>query len=618
MTIYDKIETNNNLDDEFLKILNDTATAENSNKNGSLNSTKRDLQAGLLSKHFAINYMLPKHIVEAHKKGIVHIHDLDYYANQMFNCCLVNLDDMLQNGTKINGKLIESPTNLRTACTVATQIVAQIASGQFGGQTISISHLAPFVRRSKGRLFDRFRSLPLNSGYLSKIVFDELRKEISDSIQTVLYQVNTLQTSNGQTPFLSIALDINEKPEYVEETVMLVEELLSQFKQGLKNEDGVYITPTFPKLLYVLDENNAYVDSEYYWLTQLACECVSKRMMPDFLSSKILVENYGDVVYPMGCRSFLSPWKDENGNLKWWGRFNMGVTSLNLPYVALLSGGNIDKFWQELEKYLCLCKDILDLRIEKLKGVISDASPIHWQDGAIARLKPNDTIDHLLKDGYATISLGYMGIYETVKYLTGESHTTDVGCELSNKILQYMKDKCDLWKKETGYGFGLYGSPGESLTDKFAKAILRDFGEIEDITDKGYVTNSYHVDIREKINAFDKLKFENQFHKISSGGAISYIEVDDMSKNPQAIETLVRFIYENCQYGEINCKFDYCYKCKFEGQLKINENNQFECPCCGNIDSKYLYHVRRTCGYLGCNQFNEGRMNDIKNRITHL
>lgn len=617
MSIYDDIKPNDDMSIDILEIIK-TGTDENTNKNSELNSTKRDLMAGVISKHFATTYMMPKHIVEAHKKGIIHIHDLDYYANQMTNCAIINLEDMLQNGTKINGKLIEKPNSLRTACTIATQIVAQVASVQFGGQTICISHLAPFVRISKDKLFDRYKSLPIDDKSLAKLVYDELLKEIQDSIQTILYQINTLQTSNGQTPFLSIALDINASEEYRDETVMLIEELLRQFKKGLKNEDGVYITPTFPKLLYVLDDNNSNEDGEYWWLTKLACECVAKRMMPDFLSAKILRENYGDVVYPMGCRSFLPPYKDENGKLKWFGRLNLGVTSLNLPYIALLSGGSIDTFWQELNKHLCLCKDAMDLRISKLKGIKSDVAPILWEDGALARLKPTDKVEDLFKNGYATISLGYMGIYETVKYLTGKSHTTEEGEKLALEILQYMRNKCDEWRAENGYAYSLYGTPAESLTDKFAKAILRDFGEIKDITDKGYITNSYHVDIREKINAFDKLKFENQFHKISSGGAISYIEVDDMSKNIKAIENIVKFIANNCQYAEINCKFDYCYNCKFEGQLLINDNNEFECPCCANTNPKLLYHVRRTCGYLGSNQANAGRMNDFKNRVTHL
>lgn len=620
----------NTIDNKVIGLINGNnkeSLTSNSNKQSKLISTQRDLVAEEVSKDIALRMMLPPHIAQAHEEGLIYIHDLGHYLNPSFNCCLVNLKDMLENGTVINGKLIRKPNSFQTACTVATQIIAQVASGQFGGQTISIAHLAPFVRISKNKIKSKVISEWNTCGIspigmedkFKEVVEKRLAEEITAGIQTFQYQINTLQTSNGQAPFLSVFMYINEYPEYEEETVMLISEMLKQRIQGMQNEVGAWISPAFPKLLYVTDENNIYEDSKYYWLTKLACKCVAKRMMPDFLSAKILKENYeGNVVPPMGCRAFLSPYKNDKGEYVLYGRFNMGLTSLNLADVGLSAKGDLNEFWNILDDRLELCKESLMLRYEKLKNVTSDVSPIHWQHGAIARLPKHEFIYNLLQNGYATISLGYIGLYECVKSLLGVSHTTKEGEELALKIMKKIKATVLKWKAETGLGFALYGTPSESLTDRFAKLTRKRWGVIEGITDRDYLTNSYHVFIQEEINAFDKLKFESQFHNISSGGAISYIEIPNMSNNIEAIYTLVKFMYENIQYAEFNTKLDYCMKCDYDGEILCDDNLEWYCPNCNNRDKDTMNVCRRTCGYLGENFWNEGRTQEIKERVMHL
>lgn len=630
----------NTIDNKVLGIINGTNKEilnENSNKNETLVSTSRDLVAEEVSKDIALRMMFPPHIAQAHQEGIIHIHDLGHYLNKSFNCCLVNLDDMLQNGTVINGKLVEKPHSFRTACTIATQIIAQVASGQFGGQTVSVSHLAPFVRISAERIraevedeFAELKEYDSYSGYQSllneqieEIINKRLAKEVSDGVQTFQYQINTLQTSNGQSPFLSVFMYISERPEYEKETAMIIEEMIKQRIQGMKNEKGVWITPAFPKLLYVLDENNITENSEYWYLTNLAAKCVSKRMMPDFISAKHMRQNYeGNVFGCMGCRAWLSPYKgginNEEGHYKWYGRFNMGLTSINLADCGMSAKGNINDFWDIFEERLELCFESLMLRYHKLENVTSDASPIHWQYGAIARLPKHAPIKPLLQNGYATISLGYIGVYECVKSLIGKSHTTPEGEKLALKIVHYMKDKVLEWKQRTGLGFALYGTPSESLTEKFANATVRRWGTVDGEEKRGFLTNSYHVFVEEPINAFDKLKFESQFHPISSGGCISYIEAVNLTNNIPAVLSVIKFIYDNIQYAEINTKSDYCHECGYTGEIMIDENLDWYCPNCGNRDKSKMNVVRRTCGYLGENFWNKGRTEEIKNRYVHL
>lgn len=630
----------NTIDNKVLGIIDGTNKAslsENSNKNEALISTCRDLVAEEVSKDVSLRMMLPPHIAQAHQEGIIHIHDLGHYLNHSFNCCLVNLEDMLQNGTVINGKMIEKPHSFRTACTIATQIIAQVASAQFGGQTITLSHLAPFVRISEERIRkeveeeldiieEGYYETPYNGYFKDKVeevVQKRLAKEVRDGVQTFQYQINTLQTSNGQSPFLSVFMYIAENPEYEKETAMIVEEFIRQRIQGMKNEVGVWITPAFPKLLYVLDENNIHEDSEYWHITELAAECVSKRMMPDFISAKHMRQNYeGNVFGCMGCRAWLSPYKgdinNEDGKYKWYGRFNMGLTSINLADCGMSAQGNIDDFWQIFDERLELCYESLMLRYEKLKNVTSDASPIHWQHGAIARLPKHTPIYPLLQNGYSTITLGYIGVYECVKSLLGVSHTTDEGEKLALEIVKYMKKKVLDWKKRTGLGFALYGTPSESLTEKFARATARRWGTVDGESNRGFLTNSYHVFVEEKINAFDKLKFESQFHPISSGGCISYIEAVNLTNNIPAVLSVIKYIYDNIQYAEINTKSDYCHVCGYDGEIMIDDNLDWYCPNCGNRDKSKMNVVRRTCGYLGENFWNEGRTEEIKNRYVHL
>ena len=598
---------------------NKDAIDENSNKNAYIASTQRDLIAGEYSKDYCRRTLLPENILHAHDEGILHMHDLDYFLEHIHNCCLVDLDDMLQNGTVINRKMIEKPKSLRTAGTVATQVVQQVANGQYGGQTISLAHLAPFVRDSYEKYLEKYRNRGCSPEETEAWAMEDLKKEIKDCIQTIQYQINTFSTCNGQAPFLSIFMYINEKPGYEKETAMLIEEALKQRILGMKNEKGVYITPAFPKLLYVTDENNIYPDSEYYYLTELAAECVSKRMLPDFISAKIMKQNYDGEVFPcMGCRSFLAPYKDpKTGKYKWYGRFNQGVVTLNLVDVGLSAEKDVNQFWSILDERLELCYQALMLRHERLKGTPLNTSPIHWKYGALSRLE-GDNFDELLYNGYSSISLGYAGLYECVVSLIGESHTTEKGQELALAIMKHLRAKCDEWKVKTNIGFSLYGTPLESTTYKFANCLKKRFGVVPGVTDHDYITNSYHVNVREEISAEDKLKFESQFQSISSGGAISYIETCNLSDNIEVIIQQMQYMYENIQYAELNGKFDYCQECGFSGEILLDENNEWYCPCCGNRDHNKLNIARRTCGYIGDNFWNAGRTAEIHDRYVHI
>ena len=618
----------NTIDNEIYGIVNQTnkeAMEENSNKDATVLATQRDLIAGEFSKDYCRRLLLPPKIVQAHDDGIIHFHDMDYYIQKMHNCDLVNLKDMFAQGTVINDKLIETPKSLQTACTVATQIVQQVANGQYGGQTISLAHLSPYVRIS----YEKHKKNVINEGkmigidysdeQIEKIAKSRLKDEIKAGIQTIQYQINTFSTTNGQAPFLSVFMYLKEEPEYIEETAMLIEETLRQRYVGMKNPVGAYVTPAFPKLLYVLDDNNVPQDSKYRYLTDLAVKCVAKRMMPDFISAKIMRENYEGQVFPcMGCRSFLSPWKDENGEYKWYGRFNQGVVTLNLADAGLSADHNLDNFWKILDERLELCKEALLLRHESLKGTIADVSPIHWRYGALARLKSGEKIDKLLENGYSTISLGYIGLYECVVALIGQTHTSKEGNELATKIMERLRETCDSWKEETGLGFGLYGTPAESTTYTFARALKKRFGIVPGVTDKDYLTNSYHVNVREHIDAFSKLEVEAKFQKLSSGGAISYVEVTNMSQNLDALSALIDYMYETIQYAEINTKSDYCQECGFDGEILLDENREWYCPNCGNRNHKTLNVCRRTCGYLGDNFWNQGRTQEIAERFVHL
>ena len=604
---------------------NEEAINENSNKDAKSASTQRDLIAGEVSKSIMRRKKLPAYMTQAHDEGILHYHDMDYGIQQIFNCCLVNMEDVLGNGTVINKKGVDRPKSFQTACTIATQVMAQIASGQYGGQTISLAHLAPYVRVSYEKYLREVAAegqendIQYSQSQIEKIAKRRTRKEVKDGVQTIQYQINTLATSNGQSPFVSLFMYLEEAGEYEEEMAMIIEEVLSQRLKGIKNEKGVYVSPAFPKLLYVLDENNIHKDSKYRHLTELAARCVSRRLMPDFISAKVMKENVGHVFPPMGCRSFLSPWYDENGNAKFYGRFNMGVVSVNLPDIALSADGDVEEFWRIFNERTSLAKEMLLTRIDLLRGAPVEISPIHWQHGALARLEKGQTIDHLFENGYATISLGYVGLHECVKVLTGESHTsTNKGQKMALEIIQALRDKVDSWKEETGYGFGLYGTPAESLVYKFARKTKERFGVIEGVTDKLYFTNSYHVHVQEEIDAFEKLKFEAQFQKISSGGCISYIEVPNMNNNIEAVLQVIEYMYENIQYAEINTKSDYCQCCGFDGEIIINEDLQWECPNCGNTNKDKMNVCRRTCGYLGENFWNLGRTQEIKERVLHL
>ena len=615
----------NTTDESILTLIknsNKEVMEENSNKNAVVASTQRDLIAGEVSKDLTKRILLPEKISEAHENGILHFHDADYFLQPIFNCCLINVADMLDNGTVMNGKLIESPKSFQVACTVLTQIIAAVASSQYGGQSVDIRHLGKYLKRSE----DKFRS-KLTEKYKGKItkkeieelVHDRLKEELSSGVQTIQYQINTLMTTNGQSPFVTIFMYLDKDDPYIEYTAMIIEEILNQRYTGIKNEKGVYITPAFPKLIYVLDENNCLNGGKYDYLTHLAVKCSSKRLYPDYISAPKMRENYeGNVFSPMGCRSFLSPWKDKDGNYKFEGRFNQGVVSINLPQIAILANKDEDEFFRLLDERLELCYEALMCRHHALLGTLSDVSPVHWQYGAIARLGKNEPIDKLLKDGYSTLSLGYIGIYEMTMAMKGVSHTDPVGKEFALKVMKKLKDTCAKWKKETGLGFALYGTPAESLCYRFARIDKEKFGDIKDITDKGYYTNSYHVDVREEINAFDKLKFESDFQVLSTGGAISYVEIPNMQNNLEALEELVKFIYNNIQYAEFNTKSDYCHVCGYDGEIIINDNLEWECPNCHNKDKNKMNVTRRTCGYLGENFWNVGKTKEIKARVLHL
>ena len=606
----------------LIKHSNKDVMEENSNKNAVIASTQRDLIAGEVSKDLTRRLLLPEKISKAHDEGILHFHDSDYFLQSIFNCCLINIKDMLDNGTVMNGKLIESPKSFQVACTVMTQIISAVASSQYGGQSVDIRHLGKYLRISrdkyKKRYVEKFGD-SISEEVLEQFIAERLKDELKSGVQTIQYQINTLMTTNGQSPFVTLFLNLDKDDEYIEENAMIIEEVLRQRLEGIKNEKGVYVTPAFPKLIYVLDEHNCLKGGKYDYITKLAVQCSAKRLYPDYISAKKMRENYeGNVFSCMGCRSFLSPWKDENGNYKFEGRFNQGVVSLNLPQIGILANGDEELFWQIFEERLALCYEALMCRHHALEGTISDTSPIHWQYGAIARLKKGETIDKLLHGGYSTISLGYIGLYEVTKLMKGVSHTDPVGTEFALKVMNRMREACETWKKETGIGFGLYGTPAESLCYRFARIDKERFGEIKDVTDKGYYTNSYHVDVREKIDAFSKFTFESQFQVISSGGAISYVEIPNMKNNLEALEEIVKFIYDNIQYAEFNTKSDYCHVCGFDGEIKINDDLQWECPQCGNHDHSKMNVTRRTCGYLGENFWNVGKTKEINSRVLHI
>jgi len=603
----------------LLESENEEVMRENSNKNAVIASTQRDLIAGEVSKDIARRRLIPGELVQAHDEGAIHIHDMDYIIQPMFNCCLVNMEDMLDNGTVVNGKLIETPKSFQVACNVMTQIIAQIASNQYGGQSIEISCLGKYLRRSYEKNLKLTRETIEDEKMAEKMADKMTKKDLESGIQTIQYQINTLMTSNGQAPFVTLFMHVKDGDEYEKENAKIVEEVLKQRIQGIKNEVGVYVTPAFPKLIYVLDENNVGKESKYHYLTELAIKCTAKRMYPDYISAKKMRENYeGNVFAPMGCRAFLSPWQDEEGNYKFNGRFNMGVATINLPQIGIIADGDEDKFFEILDKRLELCKEVGMLRYNLLCSVTSDSSPIHWQHGAIARLGKHKSIAHLLKGGYATVTLGYIGMYEATMLTKGVSHTDPKGYEFAMKVMDKMNDKVKQWKEETGLGFALYGTPAESLTHRFNTIDREKFGIIENITDKGYYMNSFHVDVREEISAFDKFKFESKFQDKSSGGCISYIEIPNMAHNLEALDTLVRFIYENIQYAEFNTKSDFCHVCAYDGEIILNDEGEWECPQCGNKDQSKMNVTRRTCGYLGENFWNEGRTKEIKDRVLHI
>ena len=646
--------TKNTTDDKILSLIecnNEEVKQENSNKNPTVNSVQRDYMAGEVSKDLAQRVLLPADVVAAHNEGLIHFHDSDYFAQHMHNCDLVNLEDMLQNGTVISGTLIEKPHSFSTACNIATQIIAQVASSQYGGQSISLTHLAPFVEVSRQRIrrevIRELEELGVNAPEekVHEVVEERLRDEIRRGVQTIQYQVVTLMTTNGQAPFVTVFMYLNEARSEAEkhDLAMIVEETLRQRYEGVKNEAGVWITPAFPKLIYVLEDDNVAEDSPFFYLTQLAAKCTAKRMVPDYISEKKMreyklslgeTEGNGDCYTCMGCRSFLTPDRSGNGydnvanagnwepgKPKYYGRFNQGVVTLNLPDVALSSHQDMDKFWEIFDERLELCHKALMCRHNRLKGTLSDAAPILWQYGALARLKKGETIDKLLYGGYSTISLGYAGLYECVKYMTGHSHTEAEGTPFAMQVMQHMNDKCNEWKAESNIDFSLYGTPLESTTYKFAKSLQRRFGIVPGVTDKGYITNSYHVHVSEQIDAFDKLKFESQFQRLSPGGAISYVEVPNMQDNLKAVIRVMQYIYDNIMYAELNTKSDYCQVCGYDGEIKIVEDDGklvWECPHCGNRDQEKMNVARRTCGYIGTQFWNQGRTEEIRDRVLHL
>ena len=615
----------------LIEHLNEEVKQENSNKNPVINSTQRDYMAGEVSKDLSRRVLLPEEIVRAHEAGIIHFHDTDYFAQKEHNCDLINLEDMLQNGTVISETMIEKPHSFFTACNVTTQIVAQVASNQYGGQSFSLAHLAPFVDISRQKLrknvIEERKECgeALDETIINRVVERRLREEVKSGIQTIQYQLITLMTCNGQAPFVTMFMYLDEVPEgrTRDDLAMIIEEVLIQRMQGVKNEKGVWITPAFPKLIYVLDEDNITEDSKYWYLTELAAKCTAKRLVPDYISEKKMKELKEGNCFPvMGCRSCLSPWKDENGNYKFYGRFNQGVVTINLVDVALSSGGDMDKFWKIFDDRLELCYRALMCRHNRLKGTLSDAAPILWQFGALARLKKGEPIDKLLYGGYSTISLGYAGLYEMCVRMTGKSHTSDEGKEFALKVMQKLNDKCNEWKAAENISYSVYGTPMESTTYKFAKCLQKRFGIIPGVTDKNYITNSYHVHVTEEIDAFSKLAFESEFQKLSPGGAISYIEVPNMQDNIPAVLSVMKFIYNNIMYAELNTKSDYCECCGYDGEIQIKEDESgkliWECPNCGNTDQDHMFVARRTCGYIGTQFWNQGRTQEIKDRVLHL
>src|SRR5574344_1555751 len=615
----------NTTDESILSLIKNTnkdVMEENSNKNAYIASTQRDLIAGEVSKDLTKRVLLPEKITKAHEEGILHFHDMDYFIQPIFNCCLINVGDMLDNGTVMNGKLIESPKSFQVACTVMTQIISAVASSQYGGQSVDVRHLGKYLRRSREKYTQHYVTKyegKIEPELMQQFINDRLYDELKSGVQTIQYQINTLMTTNGQSPFVTLFMYLKDDDPYIEENARIIEEVIRQRYEGTKNEKGVYVTPAFPKLVYVLDENNCLKGGKYDYATKFAAQCSAKRMYPDYISAKKMRENYeGNVFSCMGCRSFLSPWKDENGEYKWEGRFNQGVVSINLPQIGIIADGDEELFWQLLEERLALCFEALMCRHHALEGTLANVSPIHWQYGAIARLGKNDKIDSLLHDGYSTISLGYIGLYEVTKLMTGKSHTDPQGLEFALKVMNRLREATDTWKSNTGIGFGLYGTPAESLCYRFARIDKEKFGSIKDVTDKGYYTNSYHVDVREKIDAFSKFKFESQFQTISSGGAISYVEIPNMRNNLEALEDVVRYIYDNIQYAEFNTKSDYCHECGFDGEIKINDKLEWECPQCHNKDHNKMNVTRRTCGYLGENFWNVGKTKEINARVLHI
>ncbi|WP_294147283.1 anaerobic ribonucleoside-triphosphate reductase [uncultured Clostridium sp.] len=631
--------TSNTTDDKILSLIecnNEDVKQENSNKNPTVNSVQRDYMAGEVSKDLTTRLLLPQEVVEAHEQGIIHFHDSDYFAQHMHNCDLVNLEDMLQNGTVISGTGIDKPHSFSTACNIATQIIAQVASSQYGGQSISLTHLAPFVdvsrRKIRQSVQEEMASLGISAtdAQIKEMVNKRLKEEISRGVQTIQYQVVTLMTTNGQAPFVTVFMYLNEarNQQEKEDLALIIEETLLQRYQGVKNEEGVWVTPAFPKLIYVLEEDNLKEGTPYFYLTKLAAKCTAKRMVPDYISEKIMLQNKvdkngdGHCYTCMGCRSFLTPYVDpETGKAKYYGRFNQGVVTINLVDLALSSEGDFDKFWELFDERLELCHEALMCRHNRLKGTLSDAAPILWQHGALARLEKGEVIDKLLYGGYSTISLGYAGLYECCKYMTGKSHTAPDVTPFAMKVMQHMNDMCAKWKAEHNIDFSLYGTPLESTTYKFSKCLQKRFGLVEGITDKGYITNSYHVHVSEEIDAFTKLQFESQFQKLSPGGAISYVEVPDMQDNLEAVISVLQFIYDNIMYAELNTKSDYCQECGYDGEIRIVEDDGklvWECPSCKNRDQSKMNVARRTCGYIGTQYWNQGRTEEIRDRVLHL
>ena len=613
----------NTTDESILNLLdrrNEDVMKENSNKNPVVAATQRDLIAGEVSKDISRRKLIPAHLVQAHDEGAIHWHDMDYTLSPIFNCCLVNLEDMFENSTVINDKLVETPKSFGTACTVATQIIAQVSSNQYGGQSITIKHLAKYLKVTENKAYKFYIDKYKDEELAKSLAKDMKMKDLRDGVQTIRYQLSTLQTTNGQAPFSTIYLEIEEGHPYEEEMALICEEMIKQRLEGMKNYRGQIIGEAFPKLVYLLDEHNCLEGGKYDYITKLAAECTAKRLVPDYQSAKIMRMNYeGNTFPPMGCRSHLSPWKDENGEYKWYGRFNQGVISLNLPQIAIVAERDMELFWEMLDQRLDMCKEALMIRHNMLLGIPSDTSPIHWKHGAIGRLAKGEKIDKLLKNGYSTLSLGYVGIHEMVQAMLGVSHTSEEGEKFALEVMNHMKAKCDEWKKETGLGFGLYGTPAESLIYRFCRLDRARYGEIPNVTDRLYYTNSYHVHVCENIDAFSKLKFEAQFHSISNGGCISYVEVPDMSKNLEAVESVINFIYHNIQYAEINTKPDVCYECGYSGEIQLDkETLTWFCPSCGNKDEDKMQVMRRTCGYIGTNFWNKGRTAEIGDRVLHL